>query len=395
MGRNSLGRRRLDCRQWRVAPIFVLLASIACMMAGCAPRVGANPGIDDVVRKYEAWLKAQLPAPRYGVGAPKSSQEVVFVTDLRAAPERGLSKVHPKTTPELISYVYESQTNRLITAVFSDGLAAVEVPIGRWAYIEESGRFTFAPIFRRANDFDHGVATAQLGPAASGQTPARDGAWMLLDKSGSMKALDPSIVTVRGFSAGLASFSTGDRLSGYIDRTGAIRIAATFVLAREFCADGTAAVRTGSAWGLIDGHGSFVVRPDYDDIHCFSEGLAAAKSGKWGFIDKAGTFVVPPRFDGVGDFSDGLASFEARTWPHGSGFPYVSAYGFIDRTGSVVVPPTYARTYPFKFGIAKAGTKQIDWLIYPLSYFVPADPHYTSWTYIDRRGTVVASGARD
>ena len=382
-------------RQPRVAAILVLLASIAGIMAGCAPRDKRNPGIDDVVRKYEAWLKAQLPEPHYGVGTPKSSQEVVFITDLQAAPERGLSKVHLKTTQDRISYVYDRQVNRLINPVFSDGLAAVEVPIGRCAYIEESGRFAFAPIFRRANDFDGGVATAQLGPAARGRTPAPDGAWMLLDRSGSMKALDPSIAMVRGFSAGLAAFSTGDRLSGYIDRTGAIQIPATFALARPFCADGTAAVRTGSAWGLIDRHGSFVIGPNYDDIHCFSEGLAAAKSSKWGFIDKAGTFVVPPRFDGVGDFSEGLASFESRTWPRGSGLPYVSAYGFIDRTGSVVVPPTYTWTYPFKFGMAKAGTKQIDWLRYPLSYFVPADPHYTSWKYIDRRGTVVASGGRD
>jgi hypothetical protein len=385
----------MDRRRQRVPPILVLLTSIACTMAGCAPRVATNPGIDGVVRKYEAWLKTQLPARHSGVGTPKSSQEVVFVTDLRAAPQRGLSKVHLKSTPERTCYVYERQTNRLITAAFYDGLAAVVVPIGRWGYIEESGRFAFAPIFRKANDFDYGMATAQIGLAAAGQTPLRDGAWVLLDKSGSMKALDPSIASVQDFSAGLAAFTTGDRLSGYIDHTGAIRIPAAFAIARPFCADGTAAVRTGSAWGLIDEHGSFVVRPDYEDIHCFSEGLAAAKRGKWGFIDKTGSFVVPPRFDGVGDFSEGLASFESRTWPHGPAFLYVSAYGFIDQTGSVVIPPTYAWTHPFKFGIAKAGTKRIDWRIYPLSYFVPADPYYMSWKYIDRRGTVVASGERD
>ena len=68
----------------------------------------------------------------------------------------------------------------------------------------------------------------------------------------------------------------------------------------------------------------------------------------------------------------------------------MSAYGFIDRTGAVVIPATWTSTYPFKFGIAKAGTKQIDWLIYPLSYIVPTDPYYTSWTYIDPHGKVLA-----
>jgi hypothetical protein len=98
---------------------------------------------------------------------------------------------------------------------------------------------------------------------------------------------------------------------------------------------------------------------------------------------------------GAGEFSEGLATFESRTWPNGPNFPYVSAYGFIDRTGSVVVAPRYASTYPFQFGIAKVGTKKIDWRIYPLSYVLPADPHYTEWNYIDRSGAVVASGGRN
>lgn len=46
-------------------------------------------------------------------------------------------------------------------------------------------------------------------------------------------------------------------------------------------------------------------------------------------------------------------------------------------------------------GVKPMRGKRIDWLIYPLSYFLPADPHSTSWTYIDRRGTVVALRGRD
>jgi hypothetical protein len=361
-------------------------------MTGCDPKVGMNPATEEAVRKYGKWLGEKLHVPQRGEGAPKRPQDVVFDTNL--APELGLSKVHLRNTPDVISYVYARQVNRLITAAFLDGLAAVLVPVGRWGYIEESGRFAVAPIFRRANDFDGGVATAQIRSAGRDSKPLRDGAWVLLDKSGSMKPLDPSIALVRGFSNGLAEFSTGDGRSGYIDHAGAIRIPATFVLARPFCADGKAAVKTASGWGLIDRQGGFVVRPDYEDIRCFSEGLAAAKRGKWGFIDQAGAFVVPPQFYGVGDFSEGLASFENRTWPQGPDFAYVSAYGFIDRTGSVAVPPRYAWTHAFKFGIAKVGTTEIDWRIYPLSFFLPADPHYTYWRYIDRRGTVVASAGR-
>lgn len=111
----------------------------------------------------------------------------MFVTDLRPQPERGLSKVYLKSFPSLVYYIYGSQTDRLISAAFSDGLVAVVVPVGRWGYIDESGLWAFAPVFRQANRFDHGLTTAQLGPKAGDQSPALLGTWVLLDKAGSMK----------------------------------------------------------------------------------------------------------------------------------------------------------------------------------------------------------------
>lgn len=101
--------------------------------------------------------------------------------------------------------------------------------------------------------------------------------------------------------------------------------------------------------------------------------------------------MIAPQFFGVGDFSEGLASFESRSWPHGPHYLYVSSYGFIDRTGAVIVPAIYEAVYPFRFGMAKVGTTCTNWLIYPFSFFVPADPHYTASTYIDKRSNIVAS----
>jgi hypothetical protein len=352
----------------------------------------SDPAVENTVYRYESWLSAQ--SHRYpGVGTPKSPKDVEFLTDRQAAPESGLSKVHLKNTPaENISYVYARQLNRLVNAVFSDGLAAVPVPVGRWAYIDESGQFAYAPIFHRANDFDHGVATAQLGPDAGERTTIPEGTWVLLDKSGAMKALDPSITEIRQFSNGLAAFSNGQRLSGYVDSSGAIKIPATFVTARPFCTDKLAPVRTSGGWGLINEQADFVVPAKYDDIHCFSEEVAAVKAGgKWGFIGKDGAFTISPRFDGVGDFSEGFSSFERRNWVNGTDFPPVSTYGFVDRTGSVVVQPSYSSVYPFKLGIAKVGIRKVSWVIYPLMYVVPADPHYTFWRYINQHGDVVAS----
>jgi hypothetical protein len=346
--------------------------ALSAGLAACASNGGRDPSVDATVRQYERWLSSVQPTGYSAVGAPRPGSQLIFATDMRADSKSGLSVVQLGSAPGRQFYVYENQTDRLISPAFSDGLAAVVLPVGRWAYIDETGRFKFAPEFRHANPFDRGVATALFGSK-----------WVLLRKDGSMKQLDPSIAAVREFSAGFAAFTTVDGKHGYIDRTGAIVIPPSFDFAQPFCSDGTAVVRTGSGWGLVDRRGKFIVPPDYDDLHCFSEDLAAAKRGKWGFIDLSGKFVITPRFAAVGDFSEGLASFAHGTWP--------IRYGFIDRTGTVAVQAQYVSVYPFKFGIARVGTQKVDWIVYPLSYVVPASPYYTFWTYIDKTGKVVAS----
>ncbi len=55
----------------------------------------------------------------------------------------------------------------------------------------------------------------------------------------------------------------------------------------------------------------WVVKPQFDDISYFREGLAKVnKDGKWGFINKEGEIVIPPQFDEAVDFSEGLARVE-------------------------------------------------------------------------------------
>jgi hypothetical protein len=136
-----------------------MLASLGC----------SNSSSPSAVHKYEEWLTAQSRQPR-GTGTLKSPADAVFDIDRRGSPESGLSKVHSRNAPRERRYVYDTQINRLIRAGFSDGLAAVVVPRGRMGYIDESGRFVIPPIFRAANDFDDGVATAELAVATNGRS---------------------------------------------------------------------------------------------------------------------------------------------------------------------------------------------------------------------------------
>jgi len=63
------------------------------------------------------------------------------------------------------------------------------------------------------------------------------------------------------------------------------------------------------AWGFLDQNGRLAIRPIFEDVRDFRQGLAAVQwQGKWGFINVNGRMAVPPRYDSVGDFAEiGLA----------------------------------------------------------------------------------------
>jgi hypothetical protein len=64
--------------------------------------------------------------------------------------------------------------------------------------------------------------------------------------------------------------------------------------------------------GFADAHGHIIIKPQFNDLQPFSEGLAGAavggpKNSKWGYINRAGQFVIQPEYQRVTEFSDGAA----------------------------------------------------------------------------------------
>ena len=63
-------------------------------------------------------------------------------------------------------------------------------------------------------------------------------------------------------------------------------------------------MRIGGKFGLINTAGEIVIKPQFDRVYSFSEGLAWVKiGGKYGFINPTGEVVIKPQFDDARDFS--------------------------------------------------------------------------------------------
>lgn len=97
----------------------------------------------------------------------------------------------------------------------------------------------------------------------------------------------------------------------------------------------------GGKWGYVDPSGHFVIKPQFDEVSYFREGLAsftvwdqsAASRHKQGYLDKSGKVVIKPQFDVAQSFSEGLAAVGTRKGSDNYRF------GFIDKTGVMVIEP--------------------------------------------------------
>ncbi|MDB5105597.1 MAG: Leptospira [Fibrobacteres bacterium] len=135
------------------------------------------------------------------------------------------------------------------------------------------------------------------------------------------------------FSEGLAPVKDGGRF-GYIDTSGALRIAAAFDYAGGF-SGGRAPVLLGGKWGYLDATGRMAIPAVYDWSGNFREGLAPVSSGgEYGFIDSNGAFAGPLRFSDARPYSGGYAAVRIGDEENG-------AWGFVDRAGRLAIPPLF------------------------------------------------------
>lgn len=256
---------------------------------------------------------------------------------------------------------------------FHEGLAAATMPRGKVGYIDLMGHMVIKPQFDDAHDFKDGVALVYV-----------NGKYGYIDRTGRYIVRPLFVRAATEFSEGLAYVERDDEWGGYIDRKGIVvmkwrfehmpppgkgwtktRIADErgyinksgkmltepgFRSAGNF-SEGLATIRINNKSGYIDRTGQIKIKPQFEMADAFHESMAAVKQGgKWGYVDKSGAIVVPLRFDQVDAFSEGLASVN----PVGlaSGCSFDCKWGYIDKTGRMVIESKYIQVGNFSQGLA-------------------------------------------
>jgi hypothetical protein len=198
---------------------------------------------------------------------------------------------------------------------------------GKWGYVDPTGKFIIAAQFESAGTFSEGVAPVGsnkrfgyidtdghfvIRPKYFGAGPFKEGfAWVM-----TRKPWTPFGAGEYGFVARLGQGTFIDHSGREVGRPFPIAGTSNF-------SEGLAAVRPGSGKvGYLNVDGAWSIKPQFDEAHDFSEGLAAVNQGakghmggKWGYIHKDGTLVIPIRYEYAGQFKNGRACVEeAKQW---------------------------------------------------------------------------------
>ena len=252
---------------------------------------------------------------------------------------------------------------------FYEGLACVRIG-QKCGFIYTSGKIVINSTFYASGDFSDGLAYVVVNGASSfidktgavvlntsysssfeesyprfynGLVCLKDGAdAVVVDKKGNVIFRQPE-GSIQDFAEEMAVISfpqaNGNKLTGFIDKTGIMVIQPQFDLALSF-SEGLAGVKVGGdggKFGYIDKTGKFIINPQFVSSNEFSEGLASVEvDGKWGFIDKTGKIVIQPQFEFAVSFSGGMAAVQlAQKW------------GFINKEGKFVVNPIHENARVF------------------------------------------------
>lgn len=138
------------------------------------------------------------------------------------------------------------------------------------------------------------------------------------------------------FQEGTAAVKKGGKWY-LIDNKGEIRSNAFNEIVLDYMGryiiNGIIIAKSGGDYGLYDSELNLIAKLDCEAVDCHTyDGMTAiCKNGKWGFVNDRGETVIKCTYDGARSFSNGLA-----------GVLKDGKWGFIDRNGSLVIDYQFA-----------------------------------------------------
>jgi hypothetical protein len=173
-------------------------------------------------------------------------------------------------------------------------------------------------------------------------------------------------------------------LWGMIDINGKVKIPTKFEGLGEF-SDNVAFAESEAKWGLINRKGEYILKPEFQDVRDFENGLAwviqnctkwivsDCDRGKWGLINNKGEILIYPKYDGVlseeapyiprifgrpaGELMHDNSYFGkdgfARVYVENDDpFNRIRKYGIVNKDGKEIVSPEYYKIGFFQNEIA-------------------------------------------
>lgn len=243
------------------------------------------------------------------------------------------------TTFQIAPRFYSDNVQR-----FSGGLARVRFR-DRFGYIDSTGATVVPANYLQGMPFSEGLACVQDPETLKWGFINRQGQWVL----------GPNYTHPTQVSGGLfpADKTVG---VGYLDTTGAVKIAYQYDYGTEFNEgiafvytherDVFTVIRTGR---FIGPDGKTAIPGSYSLSTGYAQGFASAQKGtKWGYINRSGETVVPFEYDMAGRFDGPLAPVYLgykKLVPPRSPYEALSdsaevRLGYVNRQGKLVYSPS-------------------------------------------------------
>jgi hypothetical protein len=190
--------------------------------------------------------------------------------------------------------------------------------------------------------------SCNLFPVKSGNN------WGLVDTNCSFKVM-PTYQGISNYSCGRALVSKFDKIS-YINEEGKELLPFRYLKGTDFSEYLAFVLDTENKILCIDSVMKLIFElKDVEEVHVFSDGLAAIKKKeKFGFIDNKGNLVIPCIYDAVLDFTENKCGVANLNTIGDSTF---YEWNFIDRSGKKIMNLTFDEVHEFKSNLACATLK--------------------------------------